>query len=191
MRAKKCPICGIDNSTDALICDNCGTAFTPGSPLKTLEMPVAQVDEMRHAVDHARAAHELTGLTGDSLIFFVHGCDEPLVMTQVHRGLILGRWTPETPQVDMDLTRYGAEALGVSRKHACLYVRDGKLIIEDMNSTNGTRLNGGPLLPSTPYYLQTGDTIRLGHLTLELYFAPATSGFASRIATAPQTRQIS
>ena len=43
----------------------------------------------------------------------------------------------------------------VSRSHASITARDGKLFIEDHNSTNGTYLNGEKLSPSTETELKS------------------------------------
>lgn len=41
----------------------------------------------------------------------------------------------------------------------------------DLNSTNGTRLNGEPLAASAERRVQDGDEIMLGRLKLYVYFA--------------------
>ena len=49
---------------------------------------------------------------------------------------------------------------GVSRVHALVYKVDGKCLIEDLNSKNGTLVNGRYLTPREPYELQEGDKVR-------------------------------
>lgn len=53
----------------------------------------------------------------------------------------------------------------VSRRHARLYPENGAYFVEDLDSTNGTVLNGQWLRPSTPTELQVGDTIEVGETT--------------------------
>jgi hypothetical protein len=48
----------------------------------------------------------------------------------------------------------------VSRHHARMQYADGVLRLEDLNSTNGTRVNGQVL--RTPYFLKNGDEIVFG-----------------------------
>ena len=48
---------------------------------------------------------------------------------------------------------------GISRLHATLVRENGEYIIEDLNSTNGTWINGEQLTPRTPYVLHEGDKI--------------------------------
>lgn len=53
---------------------------------------------------------------------------------------------------------------GISRVHA-LVVKEGEdCIIEDLNSTNGTWINGKPLEPRTRYVLKQGDKVQLAGL---------------------------
>ena len=54
----------------------------------------------------------------------------------------------------------------VSRNHASITSRDGKLFIEDHNSTNGTYLNGEKLSPSTETELKTGSSFSVGDSTI-------------------------
>ncbi len=49
---------------------------------------------------------------------------------------------------------------GVSRIHAMIYREDADCLIEDLNSTNGTWINGKCLKPREPYVLKEGDRVR-------------------------------
>ena len=52
----------------------------------------------------------------------------------------------------------------VSTLHCKLTRKDGKYVIADAGSTNGTKVNGNPL--SAEYELQSGDTVRIGAFEL-------------------------
>ena len=54
----------------------------------------------------------------------------------------------------------------VSRRHCSIKVADGKVIIADMGSRNGTFLNGEPLKGS--HVAKPGDRIRVGRLQFEM-----------------------
>ena len=54
----------------------------------------------------------------------------------------------------------------VSRNHASITARDGKLFIEDHNSTNGTYVNGEKLSPSTATELKIGSNFSVGDSTI-------------------------
>lgn len=55
----------------------------------------------------------------------------------------------------------------LSLAHARIFVKDNKLWIEDLGSTNGTYLNDRML--KAPAQLKRGDIIQLGSTTLEVY----------------------
>jgi|GEM_PF-923312 pSer/pThr/pTyr-binding forkhead associated (FHA) protein len=93
---------------------------------------------------------------------------------EVKGELILGRVDPMADvQPDLDLTPYGGQEAGVSRRHIAI-TRDDEnrvLYVEDLNSTNGTRLNGFWLDAGRRYRLRDGDRLDLGDLTITLRFA--------------------
>lgn len=70
---------------------------------------------------------------------------------------------------DIDLTPYGALENGVGRRHLLLAVQGGQVAAEDLNSTNGTFLNGQKLTPRSPQTLRDGDELRLGRLVLRVH----------------------
>ena len=81
--------------------------------------------------------------------------------------------------------------LAVSGSHARIYVEEGKFVLEDLNSLNGTFLNGQRIRKSV---LKQGDQIAIGKHTLEysdsgglnvLMMMPAERG--SQAARADQT----
>lgn len=53
---------------------------------------------------------------------------------------------------------------GISRIHARVVKKDGHCIIEDLNSTNGTWVNGKVLQPRKAYILKEGDKVRFAGL---------------------------
>ncbi|MCZ6793494.1 MAG: protein kinase [Planctomycetota bacterium] len=69
---------------------------------------------------------------------------------------VLGR----DPQVDCIL-----QYRGISRRHARIEQSEGRYYVEDLGSTNGTRINGSTIATRIP--LESGDRIQLGKLTVE------------------------
>jgi pSer/pThr/pTyr-binding forkhead associated (FHA) protein len=74
--------------------------------------------------------------------------------------------------VDIDLSPQGAYQSGVSRRHAVIRRREGVLYIEDLKSTNGTRINGSHLTPEREYRLRDGDEVEFGRVRAVLRFLP-------------------
>jgi pSer/pThr/pTyr-binding forkhead associated (FHA) protein len=88
---------------------------------------------------------------------------------------IIGRSDAPMSIADIDLTECKIDnKSAISRRHAVIEWVDRKLQIIDLDSTNGTFVNGKQLLPaaskqpSNPEILKTGDIIKLGNLELEV-----------------------
>lgn len=71
-------------------------------------------------------------------------------------------------QPDLDLQPYGAEEHGVSRRHVSLHADDSTMYVTDLQSHNGTYLNGARLEPDKPYMLRYNDELRLGRMKLDV-----------------------
>jgi CheY-like chemotaxis protein len=95
------------------------------------------------------------------------------LQARVRESMTIGRRTePNSHEVpDIDLTPHGAFANGISRSHASILIQDERLMIKDLGSTNGTRLNGAVCEPHKEYRLRHGDEITLGRLRMQVSFA--------------------
>ena len=85
----------------------------------------------------------------------------------VWQSLVIGRldpWAEDNP--DLDLAPHQAAEMGVSRLHAVLIPAVQGLFISDLDSTNGTWVNGDYLAPGLRYRLEPGDKIELGLLEM-------------------------
>lgn len=58
----------------------------------------------------------------------------------------------------------------VSRRHARLVCSPGRLTVEDLNSSNGTRVNECPI--SSPSTLRVGDHVQFGYVACALSSSP-------------------
>jgi pSer/pThr/pTyr-binding forkhead associated (FHA) protein len=80
---------------------------------------------------------------------------------------IVGRGDPVSNFFpDIDLNPFGAIENGVGRRHMRLFIQGGQVLIEDMDSTNGTLLNSQKLTARQPQPLRDGDQIVVGKLLL-------------------------
>lgn len=88
-----------------------------------------------------------------------------------NKPLLIGRSHKSLPvQPDIDLTPFLIEQHGVSRRHALLRVRDLRLEIQDLNSTNGTGINGFRFRPKEVHQLRHLDVITFGRVSLQVSF---------------------
>ena len=95
-----------------------------------------------------------------------------VVQARVGDAMVLGRCDTAsgfTPEVD--LSSFDAFGKGVSRKHAIITVKEQRLMLRDLNSTNGTRLNNAVCAPGQEYRLRHGNELLLGQLHLQVSFA--------------------
>jgi hypothetical protein len=135
-----CGVCGMDNPAQAEVCQRCGVAL------------------VRHGV-----------LLVDDFVLRVSsdGRGSFRLEAPQDEGYIIGR-TDEASDFkpDIDLAAYGGREQGVSRRHAAFVRYRGAIHILDLNSVNGTFLNGKKLTPETPYPLNAGDSLKLGNMNL-------------------------
>jgi len=106
-------------------------------------------------------------LTPDTAhIFLVNNPELRFPLNQLRT--VIGRNDPPTIIVDLDLTTYDLNnPPSISRRHAEIQWVNGKLQIVDLDSTNGTFVDGKKLSPKTPVTIQVGSRIKLGNLELE------------------------
>jgi len=81
----------------------------------------------------------------------------------------LGRVSDGQPIIpDLDLSPFSAYEAGVSRLHASIRQQEGQVIIVDLGSANGTRVNGIKIEPNVPHTLLHGDVLTLGKLKIQV-----------------------
>jgi serine/threonine protein kinase len=83
----------------------------------------------------------------------------------------LGRSDPNRPEpVDLDLSEWRGQELGVSRRHGLLRPSGARLYYTDLSSANGSSVNGARLYPEIPMLIEDGDELALGKLTVRVYY---------------------
>lgn len=142
----------------ALFCDQCHVALTSIS-----------VGTKKLGTDDLQAGSEK--LDNENIIFLhVQGYEDPITV-QVQDRVVLGRaGGSKGDAAHVNLDGYGAETLGVSRRHAGLFRDESRLYLSDLGSTNSTYLNGQRVNQGEYIVVRDGDEIRIGHLNLRLFF---------------------
>lgn len=81
--------------------------------------------------------------------------------------ITLGRHDPHGQfAVGLDLSIAGAYTYGVGRTHARLFVKDGCVWLQDLQSSNGSRIGGQVVWPENPVPLYLGSIFHLGRMSL-------------------------
>lgn len=74
-------------------------------------------------------------------------------------------------EVNVDLTDFNASKAGVSRYHAVLLALDNYIYLKDIDSLNGSLLNGKRMTPSREYIIMDRDIVAFGNLEFRIEFA--------------------
>jgi len=147
---KFCPSCKLGIDANAVVCRHCGA--------KQVLSPPGQEEPNNKLV---------TGLSvpSNGVAVYSAGKHEPIVVTE-DKEFVLGRDLPSASEKLVDLTQLDGFAMGVSRRHAMVRAAEGGYKLIDLNSSNGTWLNGQILVPTVVYDLPSGSRVQLGHLKL-------------------------
>lgn len=71
---------------------------------------------------------------------------------------------------DIDLTRYDTKKI-ISRRHAMIQRKNNQFLLYDLNSRNGTFVNGKRISSREPYVLKPGDVVEFGLGGVKLTFS--------------------
>jgi hypothetical protein len=88
-----------------------------------------------------------------------------IISAPLRERLIVGR-DSENLHLDIDLSPVDGGNSGISRQHAIFHYENAALFVEDLHSTNGTRINGYTIDAGKPYALHNGDEVEFGSLRM-------------------------
>lgn len=124
----------------------------------------------RDVPDYIPNLEEPIGIDGNTILLMLPGQSAPLTFTDIP-SIILGRYDQSTgiyPTVD--LTPFFGKSLGVSRRHAEIFSKDGRFYVRDLESANGTFLNNKKISHRAEM-IKSGDQIRLGELLIVVFLS--------------------
>lgn len=168
-----CPNCKHQEIDGALFCSECGAQLVFSNSkitdpvkdeLKTV--PVSKPAEQSEPIPVEKSTAENNKPVGLSLKVVNSGQVIPL---SGQNEFTLGRITEGQPILpDIDLTPYEGYAEGVSRLHAAIRITERGVMIVDLGSSNGTRINGQKIVPNVNYPLKDGDILALGRIKMQI-----------------------
>jgi len=191
----ECPHCGYHNRIGTLICDNCKRPTVKqaveGVSTKPFGADDAAAAQKNNAVSEsqpAAPAQQNRPMSVTDLIaavksagtdvfepdmvlrFEIEGSPQPIIFypkPETH----IGRRDPMTGVTpEIDLTAFAGYRMGVSRDHCVLRLKDKRLELTDLGSSNGTSLNGMKLQPHAVHILRDGDELMLGKMVVRVIF---------------------
>jgi hypothetical protein len=131
-------------------------------------VPTIQVEDIDLEISHFTG----TAISSDrAKVILAFVAAKSTIALELTDSIILGRGD-DTLSQDMyaDLTAYSAMDKGVSRRHAVLQRVKRTITISDLDSRNGTYLNGARLISHQARFLRHGDEIHLGKLMFHIHF---------------------
>ena len=162
-----CPTCQHKNHIGALFCEVCGTYFHTGGTLRTEPLPEEYQTVPLPTTFPSPIQNPITTIAPLTLI--VAEDDRKFQVHPHNTTTLLGRSDRKARLVvDIDFTGRNGEEYGISRRHARMHFLNGRYMLEDLESLNGTYLNGRRLRPYLPEVLHDSDEVRLGKIILKV-----------------------
>ena len=136
---------------------------------QTQSIPIndPRLQQMLDALDDSDGTETLTAFS--EVLLLVQNAILRLIIRE-DQTYFLGRFSGSDAEEHVDLTHYNALQHGISRVHAKLIMRDNKLYIVDMGSTNGTYVGKKRLKPDEPAVLRRGDELLLARMRIQIMF---------------------
>lgn len=149
------------------------TAFTgptlpaqPGLPMNDVEQPpVHQTIPATDRADHQPTAPAVPTVKPKLVVLrgMRIGAEYPL-----YEGRnVIGRFADKPVDIDL-VSQESLEQIWCSRQHAVLVFEKGAVSLEDLNSLNGTWLNGVRVHAGQPRAVKPGDVVQIGTVQMKL-----------------------
>lgn len=163
----ECPSCQHREFVGTLFCSECGARLVHASTLPTMSISPDRIREVAAATKPSvPTGPELS--TGAMLGLRVINSGEILSLLG-RDNYTMGRAIEgQAIMPEVDLSRFDAYDAGISRMHAELRVEHDGFYVVDLESANGTIVNGQRIPPQEPEPVQHGDIIQLGRLRLQV-----------------------
>ncbi len=166
----ECSNCGHDEYSGAIFCSECGAQLIYSNTVDTTSFinfeQIEIIDEK--SINIPNEKQNKTDNDRSYIIKIIESNE--IIQLEENKEYTLGRVADGQPILpDIDLTVNKAYSYGVSRIHATIKYSGDKIVIVDLESSNGTRVNGQKILPQIEYPINRGDLVALGKLLLKIY----------------------
>lgn len=165
-----CPNCQHQEVAGALFCSECGAQLVSTQRVSTQAIRRHPSDILTSSQENNPPPNENAPAGTADAIVSLYLIDSGQILHLAGRNeFTLGRVAEGQPILpDVDLSPYEAYTQGVSRLHSCLKILNQRVVITDLGSSNGTRVNGQKIMPHIDYPLNHGDVVALGKLKVQV-----------------------
>lgn len=163
----ECPNCSHQEFVGTIFCSECGARLAHDTPMPTVSISKDEIDDQAKATKPSPP--EGPELSSGAMMG-LRVLDTGEVVSLIGRkNFTLGRAVDGQAVVpDVDLDKYEAYDHGVSRIHAEVRISSEGLQVIDLDSINGTLVNGDKIESQRPEPINHGDILQLGRLRLQL-----------------------
>lgn len=165
-----CPNCSHKEMVGVLFCSECGAQLVFGDNQHTSSVRITT------GFSTVKRSNSRSGNGSPDAVPFT---DAPVILhllesntylnVEADREVIMGRASEGQSMLpDIDLNPYQAFEAGVSRIHAAIRVYEETVLITDLGSANGTRVNGNKIEPNIPQLIRDGDQLSLGKFKIQV-----------------------
>jgi pSer/pThr/pTyr-binding forkhead associated (FHA) protein len=168
-----CPNCQHKELPGALFCSECGAQLVTIDVLNTrsIKKTTSGLLDSPTVVPQVNPAPSAGKSSEPSISLHIVDSGQVIHLKE-RKEFTLGRTVEGQPILpDVDLTPFDAFSLGVSRLHAALRIVNHDVVVTDLGSSNGTRVNGQKIVPHVDYPINHGDIVALGKLKIQIIIA--------------------
>ena len=167
-----CPNCHHEEMPGSLFCSECGAQLVISETPTTQNIARNPSDYLtvQPPVQSPPSGISTSPVGTAEAVVSLHMVDSGQILNLTGQTeFTIGRTSEGQPILpDVDLSPYEAYSKGVSRLHAALKIHNQRVVITDLGSSNGTRVNGQKIVPHVDYPLNHGDMIALGKFSIQI-----------------------
>ncbi len=163
----ECPTCKHREFVGTLFCSECGTRLITATQVPTMGISRDKLSNeakatrpsMPHSPDLSTGALLGLKIVSSGQLLSLVGRDNYTLGRSIEGQAVV-------PDVDLD--QYEAYDAGISRMHAELRIAADGVYVVDLDSSNGTIVNGKRITAQEPEPINHGDILQLGRLRLQI-----------------------
>lgn len=158
-----CPNCKKNLPEGTIFCSECGTRIDESSETSDMKGTVPTVPPTKPLSSEKKLPDIKTEI---SLLILDTG---KIITIKGQKEYSIGRVSKGQAIIpDVDLSQFEAHKKGVSRLHAYIKIDQQGVVIVDMGSANGTKVNGQKIAPNIDYPIKHADMIILGSIPIQV-----------------------